>query len=408
MKFDIFFSISQTPAGGRCPSEAEMFRSFFAQVEAADAQGFGTAWVAESHFSTQVQKTHPRPVVPHWEGEIGLNANIFQLAQQVFARTERIEVGSAVMNLLTCGGPIAAAERVASFLSLHGLDPEETRRLHLGFSAGRFEFMNRPFGIRPRDALEAAAWPALRGRIFAEACHIFLRLLRGEVVSSAQIPETVLTRASFRSDADWRRVQEAAGGRPEAVTIPRRYDFEPLQIVPKHWRRELLQLIVGSHDPELQIAVNRYLPVRVFNLSITRPEVIEATHRRMADAYHPDGGPWRREYMPRTTFVFLNEQPGLSPEARRAAAREEARAALSAYWTALEGTIDPAKLERAADNALVGDAEAVARQILERFHPEDRLMLWFDFFNHDCDRVIANQGAFMCRVAPLVAGELGQ
>ena len=35
MKFDIFFSISQTPVAGRMPSEREMFQSFFEQVEAA-------------------------------------------------------------------------------------------------------------------------------------------------------------------------------------------------------------------------------------------------------------------------------------------------------------------------------------------------------------------------------------
>jgi len=408
MKYDIFFSISQTPVGDRTPSEAEMFRNFFAQVEAADAQGYGTAWVAESHFSTQVQKSHAQPVVPHWQGEIGLNANIFQLSQQIFARTKRIHTGSAVMNILTCGGPIAAAEKIASFLTLHGLDPDEQRRLNVGFSAGRFEFMNRPFGITPRDAVEAAAWPALRGQIFAEGCHIFMRLLRGEVVSSDELPETVLTRANFRSDADWEKVQDAAGGRPSEIVIPRRYDFEPVQIVPREWRRELLQLIVGSHDPKLQVMLNQYLPVQVFNLSITRPEIIDATHARMSEAYHPDGGPWQRSYMPRTTFVFLNEQPGLSPEQRRAAAREEARSALSAYWTALTGTIDPAKIQNATDNALIGDAEAVAQQIVERFHPDDRLMLWFDFFNHDSDRVIANQEAFMSRVAPMVAEKLGR
>jgi hypothetical protein len=140
----------------------------------------------------------------------------------------------------------------------------------------------------------------------------------------------------------------------------------------------------------------------VFNLSITKPEIIEDTHRRMRNAYHRAGGPWQRTYMPRTVFVFLNEQPGLSPESRRSAARQEARAALGAYWTALEGTLDPRKVEDAADNAVVGNAEDVAQQIVQRFHPEDRLMLWFDFFNHDSARVVANMRAFIEGVAPRV------
>jgi alkanesulfonate monooxygenase SsuD/methylene tetrahydromethanopterin reductase-like flavin-dependent oxidoreductase (luciferase family) len=122
----------------------------------------------------------------------------------------------------------------------------------------------------------------------------------------------------------------------------------------------------------------------------------------MAAAYHPAGGPWQRSYMPRTVFVFLNEQPGLTREQRRARAHEEARAALGAYWTALEGTLDPSKVEGATENALIGDAEDVAAQLRARFHPHDRLMLWFDFFNHDNERVMQNMRAFAERVVPLL------
>jgi hypothetical protein len=157
-----------------------------------------------------------------------------------------------------------------------------------------------------------------------------------------------------------------------------------------------------AHDAPLQEYFNRFMPVQVFNLSITRPEIIEETHRRMAAAYHPKGGPWKREYMPRTVFVFLNAQPHLSPERQRVHAKEEAEAALGAYWAALDGTIDPSKVANAADNALIGNPDDIAAQILERFHPEDRLMLWFDFFNHDCARVIVNQEAFMARVVPVL------
>ena len=63
----------------------------------------------------------------------------------------------------------------------------------------------------------------------------------------------------------------------------------------------------------------------------------------------------------------------------------------------------PEKVEKAATNALIGNAEEVAAQMLERFHPDDRLMLWFDFFNHDSARVVRNMEMFMSRVAPIVA-----
>jgi alkanesulfonate monooxygenase SsuD/methylene tetrahydromethanopterin reductase-like flavin-dependent oxidoreductase (luciferase family) len=361
--------------------------------------------VAQSHLSSEVQKQHDHPVVPHWKGEIGLNTDILQLAHRVFARTKNIQLGSAVMNIVCNGGPVAHAERIAAFCSLHGLDPEERRRICIGFSAGRFQFMNRAYGIVPRNPVEEAAWPALRGQVFAEACEIFLRLLRGDTLSSADVSPTILTRANFRSDEDWEGVKAAAGS-PTAASIPieNRWAFDVLKIVPSDWRRELIDLVIGSHDPRLQVAVNRTLPVKVFNLSITRPDIIDATHERMREAFHPDGGPWQRAHMPRTVMVFVNEQPGLSPKQRSQAAQAEAKRALGAYWTALEGTLDPAKVERAANNAVIGNAEEVAAQIRERFDPADRLMLWFDFFNHDCDRVISNMEAFQHQVVPMVNG----
>ena len=407
MEFDIFFSISRTPVAGELPSEAEMFRNFFEQVVAADVLGFGVAWVAESHLSTEIQKRNRRPVVPHWQGEIGLNVDLPQLAQRVWSVTERIEVGSAVMNIVCNGGPIAAAERVAACCALHGWDPEEQRRLHVGFSAGRFEFMNRAYGIDARDAVEEAAWPALKGKVFREASTIFLRLLRGDVLSSADSVETTLARPDFRSDEDWQRVcaayEEMHGeAAPEVIPIAPRWQFEELKIVPEDWRRDLCVPIVGSHDPVLQEELNQILPVQVFNLSITKPEVIENTHERMTASFHPDGGTWKRSYMPRTVFVFLNDEEGLSAEEQSAAARAEAESALGEYWKALEGTIDPKKVMGAANNALIGNPDEIAAQVRERFHPEDRLMLWFDFFNHDSARVIRNMRAFMEKVAPQV------
>ena len=411
LRFDVFFSISQTPdTSGYTPSESEMFANFFDQVELADELGFGVGWVAQAHLSTEVQKRNSKPVVPHYPGEVGLCTDFFQVAREMFARTNRMDVGSAVMSILASGGPIAQAERVGSFLALHGLNPEESRRLHIGFSAGRFEFMARPYGIVPRDAVEEAAWPALRGQIFAEASEIFLRLLKGEVVSSDMIRPTILTRDNFRSDEDWERVQQAAASErgldsiPDSIEIDRRYNFEEIKTIPQDWRRELLNLVLGSHDPSLQIEVNKQLPVQVFNLSITPPHVIEQTHDRMAESYHPDGGTWNRSMMPRTVMVFVNDEEGLTPEQQDEAAMQEAKAALGTYWSALEGTIDPSKIEKATDNAVIGNVETVGQQIIERFHPEDRLMCWFDFFNHDSERVMRNMTAFMTKVVPRVNG----
>ena len=403
MEFDIFFSISQTPDhNGYTPSETQMFSNYYDQLVAADRLGFGVAWIAQAHLSTQTQQENSKPVVPHWKGEIGLCTDFCQLALESFRRTERIDVGSAVVSILASGGPIAQAERIANtvqFLS----HMDDNRKLHVGFSAGRFEFMARPYGIVPRNAVEEAAWPALRGQIFMEASEIFLRLLRGDTIHSDDIRETILTRENFRSDEDWAAVQDASSEEsPNSVVIDRRYNFEEISILPKEWPRSQLELVAGTHDPRAQKFVNQFLPVKVFNLSITSPEVIDSTHERMSQLFHPDGGDWQRRDMPRTTFVFLNAEEGLSPQEQSVAAKEEARQALGEYWKALEGTLDPSKVEKAADNALIGNPEEVAEQIKQRFDPDDRLMCWFDFFNHDNERVIRNMEAWWSEVVPLL------
>ena len=95
--------------------------------------------------------------------------------------------------------------------------------------------------------------------------------------------------------------------------------------------------------------------------------------------------------MPRTVLVFINDDP--------AKAREEAKDALSNYWRALEGTLDEEKVRRATDNALVGNAEEIREQMRQRFHPDDRLMLWFDFNNHDSKHVMKNMRDFVEQVA---------
>ena len=404
MEYDIFFSISQTPDhNGFTPSESEMFANYYAQLEAADRLGFGVAWLAQAHLSTETQQMNSKPVVPHWKGEVGLCTDFCQLALESFRRTKRIDVGSAVVSILASGGPIAQAERIANTVQfLSHMDSK--RKLHVGFSAGRFEFMARPYGIVPRNDVENAAWPALRGQVFMEASEIFLRLLRGDTIHSNDIRETVLTRENFRSDEDWQRVQQAFSGdeSPDNIPIDRRYNFEEISIVPKNWPRNQLELVAGTHDPNAQEFVNKFLPVKVFNLSITSPEIIDNTHKRMSELFHPSGGKWQRRDMPRTTFVFLNSEPGLSPEQQSKAAHEEARLALGEYWKALEGTLDPSKVEKAANNALIGNAIEIAEQVKERFHPDDRLMCWFDFFNHDSERVIRNMEAWWREVVPLL------
>ncbi len=410
MKFDVFLSICQTEVAGYMPSEKEMWSNFFDQVRLADELGFGVAWVAETHLSCEVQKQGAQPVIPHFKGEIGLNTDILQVAHMIFADTRQIEVGSAIRNIFCNGGPIAHAEAIRTFLSLHEMTAARDRRLHIGFASGRFEFSNRPYGIFPRSKLERVAWPVVKGKILYEATEIFLRLLRGEILSSDEVSPQRIERSSFRLSEEWERAQAAVSASPagrealvgEEIQLNPFWSFERLAVLPRETPLNSLTLTIGSHDPGVQELANSYWPVGVFNLSITPPEVIEATHQRMKAIYHPDGGPWRRDLMPRTVMIFLEDAPGRSDKANGDLAKQAAKHAWENYWLAMEGTLDTKKVAHAVTNSIAGHPQEVAELLRAKYHPDDRLMLWFDFNNHDNEGVKNSMRIFMKKVSPLL------
>ena len=394
MKYDIFLSICQLDVDGYKPDEKTMYQNFFDQVKLADELQFGTAWVAETHLSTEVQKQNKKPVVPHFNGEIGLNTDILQLAHKVFAVTKNIHVGSAIRNILCNGGPIAHAEAIRYFLSLHGLNPSEKRRLEIGFASGRFEFSNRPYGVVPRNELEEVAWPVVKGKVLAQATEAFLRLLKGEQISSVDLQPMTLQESDFRKIEDWEKVCKVYGSTPEVISLEHFYNFEKVGVIPFDVDLDLLDLTIGTHDQKIQKMANEILPTRVFNLSITPPAVIEATHERMKSEYHKDGGEWQRWMMPRTAMIFLDKE--------ESKAKATAQSAWENYWKAMEGTIDNEKVEKAVHNALVGNPDQVAEQIKSKYNPQDRMMLWFDFNNHDNLAVQNSMKMFMEKVVPKV------
>ncbi len=385
-----------------------MFENFFDQVRLADELGFGCAWVAETHLSCQVQKRNPGAVIPHFTGEIGLNTDILQLAHKIFAQTKRINVGSAIRNILCNGGPIAHAEAVRTFLTLHGLNKGEKRLLELGFASGRFPFSNTPYGIKPRNKVEEVAWPVLKGLIFQEATEIFLRFLKGEIFSSRDVSPKVITREGFRTQDEWMKVCEAyaqqdglSASEIKEIKFAPFWVFDDVGVIPFDAPMDLLRLTIGAHDAASQNFANKFLPVGVFNLSITPGPQIEETHKRMTTEFNSEGGKWSRERMPRTVLVFIDDGAG-SNEDKRKRANGAAKSALETYWKAIEGTLDPEKIKNATDNALVGSPEDVIAQVRERFNPEDRLMLWFDFNNHNNEAVKASMKNFMQKVAPII------
>jgi alkanesulfonate monooxygenase SsuD/methylene tetrahydromethanopterin reductase-like flavin-dependent oxidoreductase (luciferase family) len=404
MKFDLFLSICQTEVDGHMPSERQMFQNFFSQVKLADQLGFGTAWVAETHLSCQVQKENPGAVIPEFKGEIGLNTDILQLAHKVFSQTENIHVGSAIRNIIANGGPIAHAEAVKTFLTLHGLEEGEKRKLHLGFAAGRFPFSNTAYGFLPRTELEKAAWDVIKNKYFQEATEIFLKALKHSKLSSKDISDRYLEKSDFRDEALWQKSSVIAQkeGRlvGEKILLDHHWNFETVGVLPFEAPLELLELTIGSHDPEAQIQANEIFPVGVFNLSITPSQVIEQTHERMNKYFHPDGGAWNRTLMPRTLLLFIDETPGLSSQAQSEKARAASQKAWENYWRAMEGTLDPKKIASAVENTISGNPQEVREKILRKYDKNDRLMLWFDFNNHSTESVENSMRIFMEKVAP--------
>ena len=400
-RLDVFYGFSQIAVDGQLPTEAVMWDNLVRQVELADALGFETAWIGGAHLSlAEQQHSGAAPVLPYFKGEVCLNTDILQLAPLLFSRTHRIGVGSALHTIVPNGGPIAHAEALRTFLTLQALSPWKNRTLRFGFGSGRFDFVHQAHGIAPRTPFERVAWPLVKGLLLREAVEIFTRLLRGDALASNDLPERFVHARDFVTEAHLAQATAAYGRAFDRVHVPSFWAFDRLRLVPLDVVRDTLRLYLGTTDRSTVQAANEVLPCRVFNLSMTPPAVIDATHETMRSAYHPAGGPWRRSYMPRTVLVFVDANPQLTPESQRAAAAERALHATRAWQHAMDGTVDPGKLQQGMANAVYGNPEDVARQLHERFHPDDTLMLWFDFNDHNTHRVEQMMVEFDQHVTP--------
>jgi hypothetical protein len=246
-------------------------------------------------------------------------------------------------------------------------------------------------------------WNAVRALTLREAAEIFVRMLSGETLGTADVMPKVIQKAEVKDQVVWSEALQHAGLPSDAVSIiiAPLWEFERVKLIPEEVDLSNLNLVLGSHDPQLQQHINQWLPVKVFNLSVTPNHIIDQTHDRMRACYHPSGGTWKRQYMPRTVMVFTCADAELTEAEQDAKAEVEARDAMHAYWQAMEGTVDQGKVESGMENAVYGSPAKVYRSIRERFHTEDCLMTWFDFNTNDAAVVIKRMQAFMEHVAPL-------
>ncbi len=405
MEFDIFFSFSKMDLGQGAPSDQLLYDNLFRQIRAADQLGYNRAWVGEAHFSIRTEQHKPEPLLPHFNGELCINTDILQIASVAYPQTKRIEVGSAIRNIIANGGPIAHAEAVRTYLTIHGEELRKSgRKLNIGFGIGRFAYANEVYGFKPRNRVEVLLWNAVRALTLREAAEIFVRMLSGETLGSADVTPKVIQRTEVKDQAVWSEALQHAGLPSDtlSIVIAPLWDFDRVKLIPEEVDLSDLNLVLGSHDPQLQKHINQWLPVKVFNLSVTPNHIIDQTHDRMRACFHPSGGAWKRQYMPRTVMVFTCADVGLTEAEQDAKAELEARDAMHAYWQAMEGTVDQGKVESGMENAVYGSPAKVYRSISERFHPDDCLMTWFDFNTNDAAVVIKRMQSFMEHVAPLI------
>ena len=363
--------------------------------------GYKTIWVAESHFSSEVQKQHKSPVIPNYHGEVGLNADSCQLAQLIFAQTTSIGFGTAIFNIVGGnGGPIAAADRIRSLAFLNTLQPIP-RKLHIGVAAGRFPYINSPFGIVPRNHTEEVFWPQYQRLIFLEALEIFLRLSNGETLSSADVTPRVINEALFKSTDEF---ASAVGKLPkdslklQTIDYKSRWVFESLKLVPElasaEWKH-FLNFVLGSHDPLARDLALTHADVDIFNLSFTPPEQLNKIHEEMFTRYQASGKKWQRGRLPRTVLVFIDRDLHK--------AEQRANHCFDTYIEAMRGTVVLPPKAELMPRALVGTPDMICAQLepghQKDFHREDRLMLWFEFNQVDQQSILAQMRLFMEEVA---------
>jgi alkanesulfonate monooxygenase SsuD/methylene tetrahydromethanopterin reductase-like flavin-dependent oxidoreductase (luciferase family) len=375
MIFDLFHSVSDPVVDGRRSGAVKALQAFLDQATLAERLGMDTVWMAESHFSSETQKSTSVATIPRFRGEVGLNCDSFQWMHELARRTRTINLGTAIHNIVGgSGGPIASADRVNSlhFIARNFWSP--SRVVRIGVASGRFPYQNVAFGLVPRGPIEEALWPTLRPKAFLEALEIFLRLLRGEALSSDAVTAPVVTEAEARA-ALGERFSEIARTLRFPYPARRRWEFEALSLVPAADPSERLEIVLGSADPLALEIAHRYWDVGLFNLSFTPPAQIEALHQRMDGLARAAGRRWHRSRLPRTVLVFIDPD--------RARARALADAALDTYVEAMRGTAAVPDKAVLLERALVGDPAEVRDQLSpgnpRGFHPDDRLMLWFEF-----------------------------
>ncbi|MCX6119727.1 MAG: hypothetical protein NT027_19500, partial [Proteobacteria bacterium] len=277
---------------------------------------------------------------------------------------------------------------------------------NIGFAAGRFPYINRPFGILPRNTTEEILWPIYQRLIFIEATEIFLRLLRGETLSSMSTKNWLIDSSFFKSQDDFQAISKklnALGLDESQFNYRKRWQFDDLTLVPKidlnSRDYQNLTFTIGSHDPLARDHALNICDLDIFNLSFTPPDQIEKIHEEMSLHYLSKNKLWSRNKLPRTVLTFIDRS------GQRA--RDRASACFDTYIEAMRGTVALPSKEHLMARALIGDPLQIIEQLNHSpdhgFNRDDRLMLWFEFNQVNCEDIIDQMALFADKVMPFVS-----
>jgi alkanesulfonate monooxygenase SsuD/methylene tetrahydromethanopterin reductase-like flavin-dependent oxidoreductase (luciferase family) len=383
MIFDLFHSVSDPVVGGISLGPRRVCEQFLRQAKLAEAMGFDTLWLAESHFSSEVQKKTKVATIPQFRGEVGINSDSFQWFHTLARETTRINLGTGIHNIVGgSGGPIASADRVNTLRFINQNFWHPARTLRIGVAAGRFPYQNAPFSGLARNRTEEDFWFALKRVIFLEALEIFLRLVKGETLSSNVLEKYAVTHEE--AEKQWGpKLEEMKRKYAFPFPLPQRWAFEPLQLVPRVENDQHLRVVLGSADPWAVEVGTKHWDIDLFNLSFTPPAEIDRLHEKMSALAKAQARVWTRDRLPRTVLVFID------PDRKKA--RALADFVLDTYIEAMRGTAAVPDKQVLLERALIGDAAEIRDQLSpenpRRFHAQDRLMLWFEFNQLDGEQV---------------------
>jgi hypothetical protein len=134
----------------------------------------------------------------------------------------------------------------------------------------------------------------------------------------------------------------------------------------------------------------------LFTLSFMSPEYINTLHAEMYAMNSPGRRPWHRKRLPRTVLVFMDTNP--------VKAHEKASRAFDVYIEAMRGTVGMPAKDVLMSRALIGDGQSIREQLSpddpHGFHPDDRLMLWFEFNQPEHEAVCWEMRRFADEVMP--------